>query len=213
MQNNVSKLWNIRAKVLSRRSHQGIESNSYLLRVPSTGRQIVRSERNIRPVAGAKTSPSGAGPDLGHDEHASAVLCTGVPVSFQPSSILKPTVYQGEGLWLSPARPGLAPTTGSDQSLSPTRPGLAPTKEGGAALTALQAAASPSSGPHTHRGTAQRTQRIQVSPVLSILDTDNVERFELEDIRLLERSKRTTSFRYEVATEAEAAQALQNQVE
>ena len=47
VQNNVSKLWNIKAKVLSRWSHQGIESNSYLLRVPSTGRQIVRSERNI----------------------------------------------------------------------------------------------------------------------------------------------------------------------
>ena len=103
---------------------------------------------------------------------------------------------QGEGLWLSPTQPGLAPTT-----------------EGGAALTALQAAASPSSRPHTHRGTTQRTQRIQVSPVLSILDTDDVETFELEDIRLLERSKRTTGFRYEVVTETEAAQALKNKVE
>ena len=212
MQNNVSKLWNIKAKVLSRRSHQGIESNSYLLRVQSTGRHIVRSERNIRPVAGARTSPSGAGPDLGHDEHASAVLCTGVSVSFQPSSILKHTVYQGEGLWLSPAQPGLAPTTGGDQRLSPTRPGLAPTTEGGAALTALQAAVSPSSRPHTHRGTTQRTRRIQVSPVISILDTDNVEMFELEDIRLLERSKRTTGFRYEVFAQTEAAQALQDKI-
>ena len=173
---------------------------------------MVRSERNIRPVAGARTSPSGADPDLGHEEHASAVLCTGVSVSFKPSSILKRSVYQGEGLWLSQTQPGVPAATGGDQRLSPTRPGLAPTTEGGAALTALQAAASPSSRPHTHRGTTQRTRRIQVSPVLSMLDTDNVERFELEDIRLLERSKRTTGFRYEVVTETEAAQALQNKV-
>ena len=148
MQNNVSKLWNIKAKVLSRRSHQGIESNSYLLRAQSTGRQIVRSERNIRPVAGARTSPPRADPDLSQDEHASAVLCTDdVSVSFQPSSILKHTVCQGEGLWLSPTQPGLAPTT-----------------EGGAALTALQSGLQPSSRPHTHRGMTQRTRRIQVSP-------------------------------------------------
>ena len=196
MQNNVSKLWNIKAKVLARRSHQGIESNSYLLRVQSTGRQIVHSERNIRPVAGARTSPPRADPDLSQDEHASAVLCTDdVSVSFQPSSILKRTVCQGEGLWLSPTQPGLAPTT-----------------EGGMALTALQVAVSPSSGPHTHRGTTQRTRRIQVSPVISILDTDNVETFELEDIRLLERSKRTIGFRYEVFAQTEAAQALQDKI-
>ncbi len=196
MQNNVSKLWNIKAKILARRSHQDIETNSYLLRAQSTGRQIVRSERNIRPVAGARISPPRADPNLSQDEHASAVLCTDdVSISFQPSSILKRTVCQGEGLWLSPTQPDLAPTT-----------------EVGAALTAHQAACSPSSRPHTHRGTTQRTRRIQVSPVISLLDTDNGEMFELEDIRLLERSKRTTSFRYEVFTQNEAAKALQDQV-
>ena len=189
MQNNVSKLWNIKAKVLARRSHQGIESNSYLLRAQSTGRQIVRSERNIRPVAGARTSPSRADPDPSQGAHASAVLCTDdVSVSFQPSSILKRTVCEGEGLWLSPTQPDLAPTT-----------------EGDAALTALQRGLQPSSRPSTHRGMTQRTRCIQVSPVISLLDTDNVEMFELEDIRLLERSKRTTSFRYEVFTQNEAA--------
>ena len=196
MQNNVSKLWNIKAKILAQHSHQGIESNSYLLRAQSTGRQIVRSERNIRPVARARTSPPRADPELSQDEHASAVLCTDdVSVSFQPSSILKRTVCQGEGLWLSPTQPGLAPTT-----------------EGGAALTALQVAISPSSRPHTHRGTTQRTRCIQVSPVISLLDTDNVETFELEDIRLLERSKRTTGFRYEVFAQTEAAKALQDKI-
>ena len=73
-------------------------------------------------------------------------------------------------------------------------------------------AISPSSRPHTHRGMTQRTRRIQVSPVISLLDTDNVETFELEDIRLLERSKRTTGFRYEVFTQNEAAKALQDKI-
>ena len=103
--------------------------------------------------------------------------------------------------------------TGGDQRLSPTRPGLAPTKEGGAALTALAAAASPNSRPHTPKERAQRTRRVNLSPVLSILDTEGVERFELEDIRLLERSGRDPSPKYETPTEVEAAQALQNKVE
>ena len=125
-------------------------------------------------------------------------------------------MHQGEGLWLSPARPILAPTTGGDQSLSLTRPGLAPTKEGGAALTALAAAASPSSPnsrPHTPKDTAQRTRRVNLSPILSILDTEGVERFELEDIRLLERSGRDSSAKYETPTKMEAAQALKNKLE
>ena len=96
VQNNLSKLWNIKAKVLSRRSHQGIESNSYLLHVPSTGRQMVRSERNIRQVAGARTNPSGANPDLGTEGLASAVLRTSVSLPCKPSSILKRTAHSGE---------------------------------------------------------------------------------------------------------------------
>ena len=216
MQNNLSKLWNILAKVLSRRSHQGIESNSYLLYVPSTGRQMVRSERNIRQVAGARTNPSGANPDLGTEGLASAVLRTGVSVPCRPSSILKCTAYPGEALWLSQTQPGVPASTGGDQRLSPTRPGLAPTKEGGAALTALAAAASPSSPnsrPHTPKDTAQRTRRVNLSPILSILDTEGFERFELEDIRLLERSGRDSSSKYETPTEMEAAQALKNKLE
>ena len=108
-------------------------------------------------------------------------------------------------------------STGGDRRLSPTRPGLAPTKEGGAAITALAAglaaAASPNSRPHTPKERAQRTRRVTLSPVLSILDTEGVESFELEDIRLLERSGRDPSPKYETPTEVEAAQALQNQVQ
>ena len=195
MQNNVSKLWNIRAKILAQHSHQGIETNSYLVRAQATGRQMVRSERNIRPVAGARTSPPRADPDLSQDAHASAVLCTDdVSVSFQPSSILKRTVCEGEGSWLSLTQPDLAPTT-----------------EGCSALTALHSGRQPNPGPSIHQGTTPRTRRIQVSPVISLLDTDNVETFELEDIQLLERSKRNTSFKNEIFTK-EVAQALQDQV-
>ena len=157
MQNNVSKLWNIKAKVLSRRSHQGIESNSYLLCVQSTGRHIVHSERNIRPVAGARTSPPRADPDPSQGAHASAVLCTDdISVSFQPSSILKRTVCEGKGSWLSLTQPDLALTTE------------------GSALTALHSGRQPKPGASIHLGTTSRARRIQVSPVISLIDTDNV---------------------------------------
>ena len=145
MQNNVSKLWNICAKILARRSHQGIETNSYLVRAQTTGRQMVRSERNIRPVAGAKTSPPRAGPDLSQDAHASAVLCTDdVSVSFQPSSILKRTVCEGEGSWLSPTQHAMAPTTEDS------------------ALTALHSSRQPTPRASIHPGTTSRARRIQV---------------------------------------------------
>ena len=127
---------------------------------------MVRSERNIRPVTGAKTSPPRAAPDLSQDTHASAGLCTDdVSISFQPSSILKRTVCEGEGSWLSL-----------------TQPDLAPTMEGCSALTALHSGRQPNPGASIHQGMTSRTRRIQVSPVISLLDTDNVETFELEDI-------------------------------
>ena len=47
--------------------------------------------------------------------------------------------------------------------------------------------------------------------MLSLLDTDNVETFELEDIQLLERSKRATSFRNETFPQ-EMAQGLKEQI-
>merc|ERR1712237_323790 len=114
--------------------------------------QMVLSERNICQVAGARTNPSGANPDLSTEGLASAVLRTGVSVPCRPSSILKLTAHPGEAMWLSQTQPGVPASTGGDQSLSPTRPGLTPTKVAGAALNALTAAASPSSPnsrPHT----------------------------------------------------------------
>merc|ERR1711867_361816 len=90
VQNNLTKLWNIKAKVLSRRSHQGIQTNSYILKAQKTERQLLRSERNIRPVAKAMSSPTGSDTDLDSDTQASLVLCTNpVSVFTHPTSILK----------------------------------------------------------------------------------------------------------------------------
>ena len=152
---------------------------------------MVRSKDNIRPVAGARTSPPRDDPDLSQDAHTSAVLCTD-DVSFQPHSILKRTLC--EGSWLSQAQPDLAPTT-----------------EDCVALTALHSGRQPNPGASTHQGTTSRTRRIQVSHILSLLDTDNVETFELEDTQLLERPKRATSFRNETFPQ-EMAQALKEQI-
>merc|ERR1712089_8944 len=108
-------------------------------------------------------------------------------------SILKRTAHPGEAMWLSQTRPGVPASTGGDQGLSPTRNGLTPSKVTGAALNALSAAASPSSPnprPHTPKDTATRTRRVSLSPILSTLDTEGIEKFELEDIIILERSGR-----------------------
>ena len=158
MQNNISKLWNIKARVLARRTHQGIETNSYIVCAQKTGRQLVMSKRNIRPVAKAMSSPTGSDTDLGNDAHASAVLCSDpVSVLTQPTSILKSTHY--EGPWLSPTQHAPALTTG-DPALS--------------ALLALK------TGPQaiTHHRTPPRTRRVQVSPIISVIDSGGFEMLE-----------------------------------
>ena len=48
VQNNVSKLWNIKGTIVSRREHQGHLSNSYVIKISRTGRHVCRSERHIR---------------------------------------------------------------------------------------------------------------------------------------------------------------------
>ena len=40
LQNNVSKLWNIRGTIVSRRTHQGLPTNSYIVKSSQTGRHI-----------------------------------------------------------------------------------------------------------------------------------------------------------------------------
>ena len=60
----------------------------------------MRSERNIHPVAKAKSSPTGSDTDLDSDTQASVVLCNDpVSVLTHPTSILK---THNEGPWLSP---------------------------------------------------------------------------------------------------------------
>ena len=134
---------------------------------------MVCSERNIRPIAGARTSPPRADPDLSQGAHASAVLCTNdVSVSFQPSSILKRTLCEGEGSWLSPTQHALALTT-EDGTQPPPKASI-------------------------HPGTPSRTGRMQVSPIISVIDTSGFETFEKEEIRAFQISRRNLKFKDEV---------------
>ena len=143
VQNNLTKLWNIKARVLSRRLHQGIQTNSYILKAQKTGRQLVRSERNIRPVAKAMSSPTGSDTDLDSDTHASTVLCSNpVSVFTHPASILK---THNEGPWLSPTQHASTPTTG-DPALN--------------ALSALKTSPLPQPGASTRHRTPPRTRRV-----------------------------------------------------
>ena len=140
---------------------------------------MVRSERNILPVAKAMSSPTRSDTDLGNDAHASAVLCSNhISVLSQPTSILKSTLY--EGSWLSPTQHAPAPTTGD--------PALLALKHGPQA----QLKAS------NHPGMPSRTGRVQVSPIISVIDTGGFETFEKEEIRAFHRSKSSHKLKNEV---------------
>ena len=166
VQNNISKLWNIKARVISHRSHQGILTNSYVVRAQATGRHLVRSERNIRPAIGSKNSATGPDLDPDQDAYAASVLCNS-PVLCNPVSILKRTLCEGAGLSnMTQHASGAASTTG----------GLA--LKVSALDTSLQAPTQPS----THPGTPSRERRVRTSPIISIIDTWGLESFEKEII-------------------------------
>ena len=133
------------------------------------------------------SSPARADTDLGNDAHASTVLCSNpVSVLTQPSSILK---THHEGIWLSPTRPAPAPTTG-DPALS-------------ALLVGLQAPEA-----STHPRTPPRTRRVQVSPIISVIDSGGFETFEKEEIRAFHRSRTNQTFKHEVYAKELVQQAL-----
>ena len=85
IQNNVSKLWNIKGIIVSRREHQGHLSNSYVIKVCRTGRQICRSERHIRALP---TNTDTNGINIGRDQNANSIFVssTGKPRSSIRSS-------------------------------------------------------------------------------------------------------------------------------
>merc|ERR1711873_355171 len=71
VQNNVSKLWNIKGTIVSRREHQGHLSNSYVIKISRTGRHVYRSERHIRAFP---TNTNTNGINIGNDDVAHSVF-------------------------------------------------------------------------------------------------------------------------------------------
>ena len=67
IQNNVSKLWNIKRKIVSRRQHQGLLTNSYVIKASQTGRQKCQLERHIRALV---ANGNANGIDIDHDDMA-----------------------------------------------------------------------------------------------------------------------------------------------
>ena len=59
-----------------------------------------------------------------------------------------------------------------------------------------------------HPGTPSRTGRVQVSPIISVIDTSGFETFEKEEIRAFQRSKRNLKFKDEVHSKEINLQAL-----
>ena len=84
VQNNTSKLWNIKGTIVSRREHQGHLSNSYVIKVSRTGRHICRSERHIRAVP---TNTDTNGINIGKDDMAHSVFVSST--GYRPRSSLK----------------------------------------------------------------------------------------------------------------------------
>ena len=144
------------------------------------GRQLVRSERNMRPTARARASPAGSDTDLDSDTQASLVLL-GNPISVpnNPVSIMKHLTH--EGSWLSTA------------SETPALNALS-------ALSSLpRPAASPCHSP-------PRTRRVKVCSIVSVISEEGLETFEKQELRDLIRSNSESTFQNEVFTKIPRAQ-------
>ena len=153
-------------------SHQGIETNSYHLKALKTGRQIIRSERNMRPTARARASSSGSDTDLGSDSQASlALLGNPASVPYNPVPIIKHNTHEGSELSTDSETPALN------------------------VLSALSALTRPAaSPPHSPPG----AKRVKLCSVVSIVSEDGIETFEKQEIRDLIRSKSESKFQHEV---------------
>ena len=90
IQNNVSKLWNIKGTIVSRREQQGHLSNSYFIKISRTGRHVCRSERHIRAFP---TNTDTNGINIGGDKNANSITVssTGKP----RSCIRSPSIRSG----------------------------------------------------------------------------------------------------------------------
>ena len=149
-------------------------TNSYILKAQKTGRQIIRSERNIRPTARARVSSSGSDTDLGSDTHASLILLgnpTSVPCN--PVPIMKQYTHEGPGLSTASGTPAL-------NALS--------------ALSLPQPAASPRHSP-------PRTRRVQLCSVVSVVSEDGIETFEKQELRDFIKSRSASKFKNEIFTQ------------
>ena len=165
---------------MSRRSHQGIQTNSYVLKAQKTGRQIIRSERNMRPTPRARVSSSGSDTDLDSDTQASLVLLgnpTSVPSN--PVSIMKHHTH--EGSWLS--------TASETPALN--------------ALSALGSLPQPAASP---RHSPPRTRRVKVCSIVSVISQEGLETFEKQEFRDLIRSNLDSTFKNEVFAKIPRAQ-------
>ena len=158
---------------MSRRSHQGIQTNSYVLKAQKTGRQLIRSERNMRPTAKARASSSGSDTDLDSDTQASLVLLSNpISVPSNPVSIMK---HHNEGSWLS--------TASETPALN--------------ALLALGSLPQPAASP---RHSPPRTRRVKLCSIVSVISQEGLETFEKQEFRDLIRSNSDSTFKNEIFT-------------
>ena len=125
VQNNVSKLWNIKGTIVSRREHQGFTSNSYVIRISRTGRQVCRSERHLRAIP---TNSDTNGVNIGNDDTANGVFISSTEKRLRPaikSSSAAQSIGGENSAGGKPSAPALelraAPGTGSvtEASLAP----------------------------------------------------------------------------------------------
>ena len=170
---------------MSRRLHQGIQTNSYILKAQRTGRQLIRSERNMRPTARARVSSSGSDTDPDSDTQASLVLLGNpIPVPTNPVSIMKHHTH--EGSWLSTA----SETPALNALLALSAPGSLP-----------QLTASPRHSP-------PRTRRVKLCSIVSVISQEGLETFEKQELRDLICSNSDSDFKNKIFTKIPHVQSV-----
>ena len=186
VQNNTSKLWNIKGTIVSRREHQGHLSNSYVIKVSRTGRQICRSERHIRAV---HTDKDTNGINISKDDIANSVLVssTGNRLRSSLKSSSGPRVSGGENSTGGRPAPALnlraASGTGSEAEAN-----LAPT---------------PASQP---TGSLERVKTLRFSEILHVFEPSGEDYFDKEVLKDFRKSSQTAFSHEDYTKDREAVQ-------
>ena len=184
VQNNVSKLWNIKGTIVSRREHQGHLSKSYVIKISCTGRHVCRSEQHIRAFP---TNRDTNGINISKDDMAHSVFVSSI------GNRLRSSLRSSSGARVS---------GGEDSTGGRPAPAL---NLRAATCTGSEMEANPAPTPaHQPAGSSEGGKTLKFSNILHVFKHSGEDFFDKEVLRDFRKSSEPSSCHEDFSKDREA---------